>query len=814
MAINTTNFSNFPDQVVPDEVKASLDYGRDVGRAIENDWFSGNRAGVTNRYNFNFNNFRTLRLYARGEQPIQKYKDELSINGDLSYLNLDWKPIPIIPKFVDIVVNGMSDRMYDIKAFAQDPASLKKRTEYAENILRDMEADAFISDIKNSLNIDLYSSENPEDLPQNQEELNLHMQLDYKQSVEIAEEEAINNVLDFNKFDLTRRRINEDLTILGIAAVKTGFNKSNGVTVEYVDPAKLVYSYTEDPNFQDLWYVGEVKAITLSELKKEFPYLTDDDLKRIQKYPGNNNLIQNWQTRNDGNTVYVLYFEYKTYSDQVFKIKQTATGLEKALEKPDTFNPPKSDNFERVSRSIEVLYHGAKILGHDEMLEWKVAKNMTRPSSNLTKVNMNYNICAPKMYHGRIESLVSRITGFADMIQLTHLKLQQVLSRIVPDGVFVDVDGLAEVDLGNGTTYNPQEALNMYFQTGSIVGRSMTQDGDLNHGKVPIQELSSSSGQQKIASLIQTYQYYLQLIRDVTGLNEARDGSQPNSDSLVGLQKLAAANSNTATKHILTSSLYLTIKTCENICCRIADALEFNLTNEALKSSISSYNVGTLEDIFNLHLYDFGIYLDLVPDEEEKAMLEQNIQMALQQQSITLEDAIDVRQVNNLKLANQLLKVRRQKKSAADQAAQERMIKAQAEANAETTERAAMAEVQKQEATANTELQIEKGKSQFAIEKLQAEAAIKRQLAEQQFNYDMQLEQLKANSMMQKQQQIIQREAEREAEIENRKDKRAKIVGTQQSAMIGQRQNKEMPIDFEADKGDSMQLVQSMMGPS
>ena len=797
MAINTSNFSTFPDQVVSDEVKASLEYGRDVGRAIENDWFSGNRAGVTNRYNFNFNNFRTLRLYARGEQPIQKYKDELSINGDLSYLNLDWKPIPIIPKFVDIVVNGMSDRMYDIKAYAQDPASLKKRTEYAENILRDMQADSFISQIKESLNIDLYSSENPEDLPQNQEELNLHMQLDYKQSVEIAEEEAINNVLDFNKYDLTRRRINEDLTILGIAAVKTSFNKSNGVTVDYVDPAKLVYSYTEDPNFQDLWYVGEVKAITIAELKKEFPYLSNEQLDKIQKFPGNNNLIQNWNSRNDGNTVYVLYFEYKTYSDQVFKIKQTATGLEKALEKPDTFNPPESDNFERVSRSIEVLYHGAKILGHDEMLEWKVAKNMTRPSSNLTKVNMNYNICAPKMYNGRIESLVSRITGFADMIQLTHLKLQQVLARIVPDGVFVDVDGLAEVDLGNGTSYNAQEALNMYFQTGSIVGRSMTQDGDLNHGKVPIQELATSSGQQKIQSLIQTYQYYLQLIRDVTGLNEARDGSQPNSDSLVGLQKLAAANSNTATKHILQAGLYLTIKTCENICCRIADALEFELTNEALKSSISSYNVGTLEDIFNLHLYDFGIYLDLVPDEEEKAMLEQNIQMALNKQSITLEDAIDIRQINNLKLANQLLKVRRKKKAAQDQANQERMIKAQADANAEASERAAMAEVQKQEATANTELQIEKGKSQFAIEKLQAEAEIKRQLAEQQFNYDMQLEQLKLNALMQKEQEITERESLREAEIEDRKDKRAKIVGTQQSKMIDQRRNDLPPTNFE-----------------
>ena len=551
MQIKTYNGSSFPDQVVPDEVKASIDYGKQVGRAIEGDWFSGTRSTVSGRYNTNFNNFRMLRLYARGEQSVQKYKDELAINGDLSYLNLDWKPVPIIPKFVDIVVNGMDSKLYDVKAYAQDPESLRQRTAYASALMRDMQAKTLIEKIKNVTGMEMYSTSNPEELPENQEELNVHMQLTYKQSIEIAEEEAITNTLAFNKYDLTRRRVSEDLVILGIGAVKTNFNLSQGVTVDYVDPANLVYSYTNDPNFQDLWYVGEVKYISLSEIKKEFPHLTDEELERIQQYPGTESYNYEYNGRRDGNNIAILYFEYKTYSNQVFKIKQTPTGLDKAIEKSDTFNPPKSDNFERVSRSIEVLYSGAKILGQDMMLKWELAKNMTRPNSNLVKVNMNYNICAPKMYKGRIESLVGRMTGFADMIQLTHLKLQQVLARIVPDGVFLDVDGLAEVDLGNGTTYNPQEALNMYFQTGSIVGRSMTQDGGANPGKVPIQELQTSSGGQKMQSLIQTYQYYLQMMRDVTGLNEARDGSVPNKDSLVGLQKLAAANSNTATKHIV-----------------------------------------------------------------------------------------------------------------------------------------------------------------------------------------------------------------------------------------------------------------------
>ena len=793
MQITTYNGSSFPDQVVPDEVKQSIDYGRQVGRAIEGDWFSGTRTGVAGRYNTNYNNFRNLRLYSRGEQPVQKYKDELAINGDLSYLNLDWKPVPIIPKFVDIVVNGMDNKIYDIKAYAQDPASLKKRTTYAEKLLRDIEGKELIEKIKSVTGMNMYSTSNTEDLPQNKEELNIHMQLDYKQSIEIAEEEAINNTLDFNRYELTRRRVAQDLVVLGIGAVKTSFNLSQGVVVDYVDPANLVYSYTEDPNFEDIWYVGEVKYINLSELKKEFPGLTDAELEKIQKYPSNNSYNYQFNGRNDGNSIGVLYFEYKTYTNQVFKIKQTATGLEKSIEKSDTFNPPPSDNFERVSRSIEVLYHGAKILGHDMMLQWELAKNMVRPDSNLVKVNMNYSICAPKMYKGRIESLVSRMTGFADMIQLTHLKLQQVLSRMVPDGVFLDVDGLAEVDLGNGTNYNPAEALNMYFQTGSILGRSLTQDGDVNRGKVPIQELQTSASQAKIQALTSTYQYYLQMIRDVTGLNEARDGSVPNSDSLVGLQKLAAANSNTATKHIVQSSLYLTAKTCENIALRISDALEYPLTKEALKASISSYNVGTLEDMYNLNLFEFGIYLELIPDEEEKAMLEQNIQIALKTQQITLDDAIDIREIRNLKLANEVLKVKGKQKQKQDQAAKQANIQAQAEANSVQAERAAMAEMQKQQALADTELQIEKGKSEFAINKMQQEAVIKQQLMQVKFGFDKQLKEMELKTL-----------TEKENLIEDRKDKRTRIVGTQQSKMIDQRKNDLLPTDFEEDQSTEL----------
>jgi len=786
MNIYTNTRSAFPSQVVSDQEKASIEYGKQVAQAIEGEWFSQGRT-TGNRYLTNWNNFNQLRLYARGEQSVQKYKDELSINGDLSYLNLDWTPVPILSKFVDIVVNGISQKAYDIKAYAQDPESVRKRTSYAEKLYEDMISKEYLLNLEQTLGIDAYQSPDKSVVPETPEDLELHMQLSYKQSIEIAQEEAISSVMAQNKYDLTRRRLNMDLTVLGIAAVKTNFNTANGVTIDYVDPAYMVYSYTEDPNFEDIYYVGEVKSITIPELKKEFPNISKEELEFIEKMPGNKSYITGYGNY-DNNTVQVLYFDYKTYHNQVFKIKQTDQGLMKAIEKPDTFNPPESDMFERVSRSIEVLYSGAKVLGTQTMLKWELSENMTRPTADTTKVQMNYAICAPRIYKGRIESLVSRCTGFADMIQLTHLKLQQVISRMVPDGVYLDMDGLAEVDLGNGTNYNPAEALNMYFQTGSVIGRSLTQDGEMNAGKVPVQELQSGSGNAKIASLIQTYQYYLQMIRDVTGLNEARDGSLPDRNTLVGLQKLAANASNTATKHVLQSSLYLTLRIAENVALKVADALEFPLTKNSLQNSISTFNVKTLEEIVNLNLHDFGIFLELEPDEEEQAQLEQNIQAAIQQGGINLEDAIDLRQIKNLKLANQMLKVKRKAKQKQDMEIQQSNIQAQADAQASTAEKTAMAEVQKQEAITGSKVQFEQSKNQMEIERMQVQNELEMQKMQRRFEFDMQLKQLDMQAVSQK-----------EKMIEDRKDRRIKMEGTQQSEMITQRNVDGPPIDFEQD---------------
>jgi hypothetical protein len=785
--------TSFPSQAVSDAEKMSMEYGAKVGNAIEYEWLSSNNN--SNRYTTYKDSFHSLRLYARGEQSVKKYKDELSINGDLSYLNLDWKPVPIISKFVDIVVNGMADRSYDIKAYSQDPAAIKERTNYVESLVSDMKNKAFNDAVSGSLGIDMYKT-NQTKLPETNEELELHMQLDYKQAIEIAEEEAINSIFDKNKYDYLLKRVNNDLVVLGIGAVKNSFNKSEGIKIEYVDPTNLVYSYTESPYFDDIYYVGEVKEVYINELKKEFPEITDEELNKYRESSGlNTNTSTLAKKEDDNNSISVLYFEYKTYMSQVHKIKNTSTGGKKALKKDDKFNPPKNEDYEKVERVIEVVYEGIKIVGSgsEDILKWELKKNMIRPKADTTKAVMSYSICAPRIYEGRIESLVGRITGFADMIQITHLKLQQVLSKMVPDGVYLDADALAEIDLGNGTNYNPAEALNMFFQTGSVIGRSMTQDGDINRGNMPIQELNTSGKGGKIQSLIQTYNYYLQMMRDVTGLNEARDGTTPDKDALVGVQKLAAANSNTATRHLLQSSLYITLATAECVSMRISDVIEYSPTRKSFIKSLGKFNVGTLKEMTNLHLHDFGIFLELSPDEEEKAILENNIQMALQQQTINLEDAIDIREVRNIKLANQLLKLRRVKKEEKDQAIQQQNIQAQTESNAQAAQAAAQAEMQKTQALAQTEMQLEEAKSQFAMQKMEREAQLKKELMELEFQMNMQLKEKEVESITQ-----------REKQKEDRKDQRTKIQATQQSEMIEQRKQGTTPKNFESAGFDNL----------
>jgi hypothetical protein len=635
-------------------------------------------------------------------------------------------------------------------------------------------------------------------LPESDEELSLYMNLNYKPAIEIAEEEAINTIFDENHYQDIRKRLDYDQMVLGISCAKHEFLPGAGVQISYVDPANIVYSYTEDPQFKDCFYWGEIKTIPITELVKIDPSLTREDLEKISKYS------QSWYDyyntaqyyENDifyRDTCTVMYFNYKTTKKVVYKKKILEGGGSKVIEKDDQFNPPadmmEEGRFEKIEKTIDVWYDGVMVMGTNILLKWEMSRNMVRPKSASQHALPNYVASAPRMYKGVIESLVRRMIPFADLIQMTHLKLQQVISRVVPDGVYIDADGLNEVDLGTGSAYNPEDALRLYFQTGSVIGRSYTQDGEYNQGKVPIKELQSSSGASKSQMLIYNYNHYMDMIRSVTGLNEARDGSTPNSDALVGIQKLAALSSNTATRHILDSSLYIYRTLAEALTYRVADILEYSDFKDDFINKIGKYNVSILNDISDLYIYDFGIFIEVSPDEEEKAQLEQNIQMALSQKDISLEDAIDIREIRNLKMANQLLKLKRKQKQEREQQQQMQMQAMQSQQQLQSQELAAQTAMQKIQAETQSKMQIKQAEIAFEIEKLKNEADLKKQLMQTEFDFNMQLRDMSENALQ-----------TRETEREKAKSDRISQQNSEQSKLINQRKNNLPPQKFESNE--------------
>jgi|TARA_R110000744_G_scaffold80486_2_gene158062 hypothetical protein len=787
----------FPDQFVPDSKKKTKEYGLQIGQAIQYEWFRKGAGYNSCRFYDQWSEFNRLRLYARGEQSIAKYKNELAVDGDLSYLNLDWTPIPVIPKFVDIVVNGMSDRLFKINTYAQDAMSAEKRGEFQQMVETNVIAKDLFKQIESDFELDVFQVD-PEELPETDLEMELYMQMNYKPAVEIANECAINTILDANHYQQTRKRCDLDLMTLGIGVCKHEFQLGDGVKVDYVDPANVVYSYTEDPYFKDCFYWGEIKTIPIGELLKIKPDLTQSDLEEISKYSQAWYQYFNVAAMYENSlfyrdTVTLLYYNYKSTNSFVYKKKETSSGNYKTVEKDDEFNPPpemmEEGKFERVEKRIDVWYDGVMVMGTNIILKWELAKNMVRPQSASQYAMPNYVATAPRMYKGVIESLVRRMIPFTDLIQMTHLKLQQVITKVVPDGVFIDADGLNEVDLGTGNAYDPADALRLYFQTGSVIGRSYTQDGEFNNARVPIQQLSSNSGANKMQMLIGNYNHYMNMIRSVTGLNEARDGSTPDPNALVGVQKLAALNSNTATRHILEGSLYITQTLAEALSIRTADVLEYSDFADEFAMQIGKYNVGILDDIKNLYLYDFGIFVEMSPDEEEKAVLEQNIQMALSKGGIDLEDAIDIREIRNLKMANQLLKVKRKQKQKQmmEQKAQEMQM--QQQNNMQSQQMAAQMAMQKIQAETQSAMALKQAEVGFDIEKLKNEAALKEQLMQTEFNFAIQLKGIE-------QSQLDNRESQRETAKNNRISQQS----SEQSRLIDQRKNNLPPINFESNE--------------
>lgn len=786
----------FPAQNIPFDRQKEPEFGLQVGQAIQSQWFMNNSGSC--RYFDQRDEFHRRRLYGMGMQSTKKYKEFFATNGDMSYLNLNWNIVPVVPKYVDILANGMAQRLYNVKAVSIDKTSVEEKARKRKDLEVDMNSQDLIKTIMQSVGVDT-SSNSIDQIPQSQEEIDVKMDLEYKPEIEVAAELAVHSIFNENNYEyLVRSRFERDLIEIGLGAVKHSYNPSNGVTIEYVDPENLIYSYTEDPFFKDCFYFGEYKPVNLSEIYRQYPNLSEEEKQRLQSVAGTwNNFYTNRFNPDQVDTidgkVGVLYFNYKTSREKVWKKKKSTKGGLKVIPKTGDFvyKGEGDADFEKLTKIEEVWFEGVMILGTDILLQWKVCENMVRSKSNLNKVVPNYHLVAPKMYKGVIDSTVSRIVPFADDIQMSWLKLQQIRQRIVPDGQYIDVEGIAGIQLGNGQEYGIEDALNMYFQTGSIVGRSTGYGGEFNHGKVPIQEVRHSSGAEKIRALWESIQISLDMISQAIGINKAVDGSNPDKESLVGIQKMAAYSSNIATRHILQSSMFLTKELAKSICMRVSDVLQYSKSKDDLIRKISYENVSSLDKIKKLYLHDFAIDIELVPDEEERAKLEADISLEIQQGNLGVEDKFAIMGIRNMKLAYKYLSVVKSKRMKERQEAEQQRVEAQTQSNIQSSQAAAQSKAQLLEVETQGKSMLIQAEMNKEIQVLQAEVEAKRQLMELEFQYNMQLKGIEAQSL-----------TNRDLAKEDRKDERTRLQATQQSKLIEQRKGQAPSMNFESSGND------------
>ena len=793
------NYGKFPDPLAPAEEKFSKEYGLKYAKAIESQWGSmddaSSVAGGRQR------DFERNRDYANGTQDTSIYKQILSSldpnNGDGTLLNLDWAPVPIVPKFVKVVVNKVLSRKPYPSVEALDPVSLGEKDERRADIeFAIKNKDVF----KRAQTLGITHDIDVTQLPDSTDEAEIFMEQNMKTNAEIAAQMGTALTLDWSDFDDgVYRRCVEDLVVCGMGVAKRRNDPNYGITVDYVDPSKFVHSYTEDPNMSDIVYGGHIKTISISELKRQAGSdLTEEQYEKIAAGAKNksSNDVSKFSTRSydkitgsmkygyDDYLIEVLDFEFKTVDCVYYESKESQFGNVGFYYKGGEYKPPTESVYFREPYKMEVesVYGGSYVLGAGFLYNYGQVSNIPKNVHDLTKAKLSYSVACTNLRRMRPKSMVGSIVGFADQLQLTHLKIQQAIAKAKPDGIIVDIEGLENVQLGRGGELQPLQIQDIYEQTGVFYYRSKNPDGGFQNP--PIRPLDNTI--RNIQQYVQLYNHYLTMIRDASGVNEVMDASTPKGDALVGVRQQAMAAGNNALYDITNASLVLYKRVCSDVvkCLQIIpkESVLFRVYEKAL----GKYNMDILASFEDLPMYNFGVRVVKEMSDEDRIYLEQNIQQSLAQKEIDLEDALAVRNVKDIDQAERLLIVRRKRRQAMLQKMQQQNMQMQQQMNMQAQQQAAQIKAQQ----AQMEAQIEAQKIQM---KAQAEIQVGMQL--HQLRKEIEMIRAQATLGMKSTEQEFREKID--VLKEDRKDARVDKQASAQSKLIAQRQG-ERPVMDEA----------------
>jgi hypothetical protein len=781
--------STFPDPLASHEVKVNKGYGLQYAKAIYGQWGSAEYEGSL--YGKRWKEFEISRDYANGTQNTSIYKQILTSldpnNGDGSLVNLDWTPVPIVPKFVKIVVNKILSSKFYPNVEAVDPLSRSEK-DYEKNKMK-----VFIENkdvLKEAKETGLRTEVDPDALPDTAEETEIFLETNIKTAAEVAAQIGINLTLSWNDFDerVFRRNV-EDLVTCGMAVTKRSNDPNYGIVEEYVDPAYFVHSFTDDPTFSDIIYAGHTKRMSIAELKRiagdEFTEEQYETMARtVMNRFGNDSGrfmdqrydvgMERYYYGYDEYTIDVMEFEFISVDNIIFEKKESRFGNVGFYYKGHKYSAPQQSVYDReaVYMQNQTLYGGKFIIGTDYLFDYGVKKNIPKNAHDLSRTKMSYSVMATNIRRMIPKSMVSGIIGFADQLQLSHLKIQQAIAKAKPDGLIVDIEGLENVQLGRGGELQPLDIQDIYEQTGIFYYRSKNADGSFQNP--PIRPLDNSI--RNINELITLYNHYLRMIRDATGINEVMDGTSPKGDQLVGVRQQQLSAANNALYDITNASVVLYRKICEDIVKCLQILPPKSILYKAYETAIGRENMAVLSSFSNLPMYNFGVRVVADMNEVDRMYLEQNIQASIAQGELDIEDAIAIRQLRDIDQAERLLIVRRKKRMKMRQEMAQQNSQFQAQANAQVAQ-----------VTSQGKMQEEQMKAQLEAQKIQLEGQLKAQMLQLEYQLKMQLAQLQGQFGIAEQQIESGVRQSADQESEDRKDQRIKEQAVAQSKLIAQR---------------------------
>ncbi len=804
------NKTNFPDPLASQQEKQDKKYGLQYAKAIESQW--GKMSEKTSLYGTRNEVFDRNRDYANGTQDTSIYKQLLTAlnpqDGDGSLLNLDFTPVPILPKFVRVVVNKILSRDPYPNLEAVDPLSSSEKNKEKQRIKNQVEIREQLKQLKDVTG-GLVLDYDPDQLPETIEEAEIFLDTNIKTDAEIAAQIGTNMTLSWNNFsDGIFRRCVNDIAALGMAVVKRENDPNYGIKLDYVDPANFIHSYTEDPSFEDMTYAGHVKKVTIEELKRMAGgQLTDDQLKDVKKKATKktSDLARNAvydpvtnQKDYDEYMIEIMNFEFLSLEKMYFEEKENRYGNTGFFYEGYEYKEKKNSVFERTPYEMDIMciYEGVYILGTDIVFNYGKKANVPKNVHDISRARLSYSVVATNLRRSKPKSMVDGCVGFADMLQLTHLKLQQAIAKAKPDGLIIDIEGLESVQLGSGGELQPLDLHDIYEKTGVFYYRSKNPEGGFQNP--PVRTIDNHI--RNINELVALYNHYLRMIRDTTGINEMMDASTPKGDTLVGVQQNAIAAGNNATYDITNASMILFKKVCEDVVKCLQVLPSDSVIMSVYKNAVGEENMNVLSSFNNLPMYNFGVQVVKDMEDKDKMYLEQNIQVALAQKEIDLEDALAIRNIKDVNQAERLLVVRRKKRIQK----QQEIAMQNSQMQAQQAQMAAQAASQAKMQEAQLEAQLEAQKIQL---KAQAEIQVGAALHE----LRKEIEMIRAQATLGFKEEEKNFKEKIEILKENRKDERVQKEAVQQSKLISQRKGKRGELSGNEGSFDAS-VIRSIMG--